>query len=162
MHGKLAEKEVKHMNTSITVGQVLRAKGHDSHAIAPDATAYSALELMADKNVGALMVSENGKLVGVFSERDYARKVILKGKASKSTTVREIMTSSPITVKPAMTLWESMVLMSQNHIRHLPVMDNDVLQGVLSNRDVVDTIISDQETTIEKLENYIAGTEYTA
>ena len=106
------EKEVKLMNTSITVGQVLRTKGHGFHAIAPDATAYDALELMADKNVGALMVTENGNLVGVFSERDYARKVILKGKASKSTTVREIMTSSPISVKPAVTLRECMVLMT--------------------------------------------------
>jgi CBS domain-containing protein len=150
------------MNTSITVGQVLRAKGYGYHAISPDATAYSALELMADKNIGALMVMDNERLVGVFSERDYARKVILKGKASKSTTVREIMTSAPISIKPAVTLWESMVLMSQNHIRHLPVMDNGVLLGVLSNRDVVNTIISDQESTIEKLENYIAGTEYTA
>jgi len=157
-----AEKEVMHMNTSITVGQVLRAKGHDSHAIAPDATAYSALELMADKNVGALMVSENGKLVGVFSERDYARKVILKGKASKSTTVREIMTSSPITVKPAMTLRECMVLMTQKRIRHLPVLDNDVILGVISIGDVVNAIISEQESTIEELQEYIAGTGYRA
>jgi CBS domain-containing protein len=115
---------------------------------------------MADKNIGALVVMENEKLVGVFSERDYARKVILKGKASKSTTVREIMTSSPISIKPAMTLRDCMILMSKNHIRHLPVMDKDVLLGVMSSRDVVNTIISDQETTIEKLENYIAGTEY--
>jgi len=150
------------MYTSITVGQVLRAKGYGFHAISPEATAYSALELMADKNIGALMVMENEKLVGVFSERDYARKVILKGKASKSTTVRELMTSSPISIKLAMTLRDCMILMSKNHIRHLPVMDNDVLLGVVSNRDVVNTIISDQETTIEKLENYIAGTEYTA
>jgi CBS domain-containing protein len=150
------------MNTSITVGQVLRAKGYGYHAVAPDASAYSALELMADKNIGALMVIENGKLVGVFSERDYARKVILKGKASKSTTVREIMTSTPISIKPSMTLWECMVLMSQNHIRHLPVLDNDVLVGVLSNRDVVNKIISDYESTIENLESYISGTEYTA
>jgi CBS domain-containing protein len=150
------------MNTSITVGQVLRAKGYGYHAVAPDASAYSALELMADKNIGALMVMDNGKLVGVFSERDYARKVILKGKASKSTTVREIMTSTPISIKPSMTLWECMVLMSQNHIRHLPVLDNDVLVGVLSNRDVVNKIISDYESTIENLESYISGTEYTA
>ena len=150
------------MNTSITVGQVLRAKGFGYHAIEPDATAYSALELMADKNIGALMVMENGKLVGVFSERDYARKVILKGKASKSTTVREIMTGTPISIKPATTLWECMVLMSQNHIRHLPVIDDDVLLGVLSNRDVVNKLISDYESTIEKLENYISGTEYMA
>jgi CBS domain-containing protein len=146
------------MNTSITVGQVLRAKGYGFHAIAPDATAYNALEVMADKNIGALMVLENGKLVGVFSERDYARKVILKGKASKSTTVREIMTSPPISVQPSTTLRECMVLLSQKHIRHLPIMDKDVLLGVVSNRDVVDTIISDQASTIENLQNYISGT----
>jgi CBS domain-containing protein len=149
------------MYTDITVGQVLRAKGSGYHAISPDATAYSALELMAEKDIGALMVMENDKLVGIFSERDYARKVILKGKASKSTTVREIMTSSPIWIKPAMTLMDCMVLMTKKHIRHLPVMDNDVLLGVLSTRDVVGTIISDQESTIENLENYIAGTGYT-
>jgi len=150
------------MFTTMTVGQVLRAKGHGFHAISPDATAYSALELMAEKDIGALMVMENNKLVGIFSERDYARKVILKGKASKSTTVREIMTSSPISIKPAMTLRDCMVLMTKKHIRHLPVMDNDVLVGVLSTRDVVGTIISDQESAIENLENYIAGTGYTA
>jgi CBS domain-containing protein len=150
------------MYTDITVGQVLRAKGYGFHSISPDATAYSALELMADKDIGALMVMENDKLVGVFSERDYARKVILKGKASKSTTVREIMTSSLISIKPSTTLRDCMVLMVKNHIRHLPVMDNGVLLGVLSNRDVVGAIISDQESTIDNLENYISGTGYTA
>jgi CBS domain-containing protein len=150
------------MNTSITVGQVLRTKGYGFHSIAPEATAYSALELMADKNVGALMVTENEKLVGVFSERDYARKVILKGKASKSTTVREIMTSSPISVNPAMTLRECMVLMTHKRIRHLPVLDNNVLMGVISIGDVVNTIISEQASVIEELQEYIAGTGYRA
>jgi CBS domain-containing protein len=158
----MQEKEVKLMNTSITVGQVLRTKGHGFHGIAPDATAYSALELMADKNVGALMVTEKGKLVGVFSERDYARKVILKGKASKSTTVREIMTSSPISVKPAVTIRECMEVMTQRRFRHLPVLDNDVILGVISIGDVVNTIISEQESVIEELQEYIAGTGYRA
>ena len=156
------EKEVTRMNTSITVGQVLRTKGHGFYAIAPDATAYSALELMADKNVGALMVTENGKLVGVFSERDYARKVILKGKASKNTTVREIMTGSPISVKPVVTLRECMVLMTHKRIRHLPVLDNEVILGVISIGDVVNAIISEQESVIEELQEYIAGTGYRA
>lgn len=150
------------MYTSITVGQVLRSKGFGFVSIAPDATAYDGLELMAEKNIGALMVMENGKLVGVFSERDYARKVILKGRSSKSTTVRELMSSKPIFVDPGKSLRDCMVLMKQSHIRHLPVMDNDVLLGVVSNRDVVDTIISDQAEAIENLENYIAGTEYVA
>ena len=148
------------MYTSITVGQVLRAKGYGVHAVAPDAMAYEALEIMAEKNIGALMVMENGKLEGVFSERDYARKVILKGRSSKSTTVRELMSSKPITVDPGKSLRDCMVLMTQKHIRHVPVMDNDVLIGVVSNRDVVNTIISDQAEAIEKLENYISGTEY--
>jgi len=150
------------MYTSIKVGQVLRKKGFGFVSISPDATAYDALELMADKNIGALMVMEHGRLVGVFSERDYARKVILKGRSSKTTTVRELMSSKPIFVAPDKSLRDCMVLMTQNHIRHLPVMDNDVLLGVVSNRDVVDTIISDQAEAIETLENYIAGTEYVA
>lgn len=150
------------MYTSITVGQVLRQKGLGCHSVAPDALAYDALELMADKNIGALMVVENGNLVGVFSERDYARKVILKGRTSKSTTVRELMSSKLISVSPGRLLRDCMVLMTQNHIRHLPVMDNDVLLGVVSNRDVVETIISDQAVAIETLENYISGTEYVA
>jgi CBS domain-containing protein len=150
------------MYTSIMVGQVLRQKGRGSHSIAPDALAYDALELMADKNIGALMVLENGHLIGVFSERDYARKVILKGRTSKSTTVRELMSSQPICVTPGMYLRDCMVLMTQNHIRHLPVLDNGVLLGVVSNRDVVETIISDQAEVITTLENYIAGVEYVA
>lgn len=150
------------MDKSITVGQVLRSKGHGFQGIGADATAYEALELMAAKNIGALLVLENGHLIGVFSERDYARKVILKGKSSKSTTVRELMSSPPIHVNPATSLRDCMVLMTENRIRHLPVMDKDVLLGVISIGDVVNTIISDQESTIEELEEYIAGTGYRA
>jgi len=149
------------MNT-ITVGQVMRKKGYGYHGIGPGATAYDALEIMAEKNVGALLVIEGGKLIGVFSERDYARKVILKGKSSKNTTVREVMTGSPITVGPAMTLRDCMVMMTRNRVRHLPVQDNDVLLGVVSIGDVVNAIISEQESTIEELEEYIAGTGYRA
>ncbi len=149
------------MNSSINVGRVLRAKGHGYFAIGPETTAYDALEIMAEKNVGALLVMECGRLAGVFSERDYARKVILKGKSSKNTTVRELMTSTPITVSSSTSLRDCMVLMAENHIRHLPVMDNDVLFGVVSMRDVVTMIISEQETEINELENYIAGNEYT-
>jgi len=155
------------MYTSITVGQVLQTKGtgcgattHACHTIGPEKTAYEALEIMADKDIGALLVVENGKLVGVFSERDYARKVILKGKSSKNTTVRELMTGSPISVGPGTTLNDGMVIMSKNNIRHLPVLENGLLQGVVTMRDVVNTIISEQETTIEDLKNYIGGNEY--
>jgi CBS domain-containing protein len=150
------------MNTAITVGQVLRKKGYGFHGIGPEATAYDALETMAEKNVGALLVVEEGLLIGVFSERDYARKVILKGRASKNTSVREVMTGSPISVSPAMSLRDCMVIMTRNRVRHLPVVDNDALLGVVSIGDVVNAVISDQESTIEELQEYIAGTGYRA
>jgi len=149
------------MYVSITVGQVLRAKGHGFHAVGPEATAYDALEIMAEKNVGALLVIEGGKLAGVFSERDYARKVILKGKSSKNTKVRELMSSPPITISSQTSLRDCMVLMTENHIRHLPVINDGVLMGVMSIGDVVNAIISEQTTAINELENYIAGNEYT-
>ncbi len=150
------------MYTSITVKQVLRTKGHGFLAIGPEATAYDALELMADKNIGALLVVDNGRLIGVFSERDYARKVILKGKSSKNTPVRELMSSPPISVASDTTLRDCMVLMTDKRIRHLPVLDNGALMGVVSIGDVVHTIISEQESTIEELQEYIAGTGYRA
>lgn len=150
------------MYTAITVGQVMRKKGYGYHGIGPGATAYDGLEVMAEKNIGALLVVEEGRLIGVFSERDYARKVILKGKASKSTTVRDVMTGSPISVNPAMTLRDCMVMMTHNRVRHLPVLDNGVLLGVVSIGDVVNSIISEQESTIEELQEYIAGTGYRA
>ncbi len=150
------------MIDTITVGQVIRKKGNGFHAIGADAIAYDALEIMAEKNIGALLVVENGTLAGVFSERDYARKVILEGKSSKETTVRELMSSPAITVDMQQSLRDCMVLMNQSCIRHLPVVDNDVLMGVVSIRDVVDTIISAQASTIEELEEYIAGTGYRA
>ncbi|MGE5173904.1 MAG: CBS domain-containing protein [Betaproteobacteria bacterium] len=148
------------MYSAITVNQVLRAKGHGFHAVGPETIAYDALEIMAEKNIGALLVVECGRLVGVFSERDYARKVILRGKSSKNTTVRELMSSPPITVGLDTSLQDCMVLMTKNHVRHLPVMDHDVLMGVVSIGDVVNTIISEQEATIVELEEYIAGTGY--
>jgi CBS domain-containing protein len=150
------------MYTSITVGQVLRKKGHSFVTVGPDASAFDALEIMEEKNVGALLVVENGRLIGVFSERDYARKVILKGKSSKNTHVREIMSKSLVTVSPVTSLRDCMLLMTEKHVRHLPVITNGTLMGVLSMRDVVNTIISDQESTIEELEEYIAGTGYRA
>src|SRR5512146_3516907 len=107
------------MYTSVTVRQVLRSKGQGFHAIGPEATAYDALEIMAEKNIGALLVVESGRLIGVFSERDYARKVILRGKSSKSTTVRELMSSPPISGNAGTSLRDCMVLMTNNRIRHL-------------------------------------------
>jgi len=149
------EKEENDMRTSITVGQVLRSKGQGFWYVAPSMTAYEALEIMADKNVGALLVVEGGKLMGVFSERDYARKVILRGKSSKSTEVRDLMTSPPICIGPEKSIHECMVLMTKNHIRHVPVVDLRGLTGVVSIGDIVNSIISDQEATIEELESYI-------
>jgi CBS domain-containing protein len=110
---------------------------------------------MADKNVGALLVMEDGRLEGVFSERDYARKVILKGKSSKNTKVGDLMTREPITITPDQSLRECMVLMTNNHIRHVPVVDGDTVLGIVSIGDVVNTIIAEQEATIEDLESYI-------
>jgi len=141
-----------------TVGQILRKKGHDIWSIGPDTTVYEALQMMADKNVGALVVLENGELVGIFSERDYARKIVLQGKTSRQTAVREIMTSRVNCVHPEQTTDECMALMTAKHIRHLPVLDeDDRLVGVISIGDVVKAIISDQEFVIEQLENYIKG-----
>jgi len=150
------------MYTSISVSQVLRKKGHSFMTVGPDASAFDALEIMEEKNVGALLVVENGRLIGIFSERDYARKVILKGKSSKNTPVREIMSSALVTVSPVTSLRDCMLLMTEKHVRHLPVLDNGALTGVLSMRDVVNTIISDQESMIQELEEYIAGTGYRA
>ncbi len=145
------------MNTARTVRDVLRKKGHGYWGVPPRTMAYDALELMAEKNIGALLVVEGQTLVGIFSERDYARKVILKGKSSRTTTVEELMSNPPICAGLDMTIHECMVLMSQNHIRHLPVLDDGVIVGVLSASDVVTDIIETQEATIHQLEGYIRG-----
>ncbi len=150
------------MNRSILVSEILRSKGHGYLGIPPGATAYAALELMADQDVGALLVMEEGKVVGVFSERDYARKVILKGKSSRETTVGELMSSPPICVSPEMNLQECMMTMTNNHIRHLPVLVDGSVIGVVSIGDVVGAIIRSQEAEIHQLENYIVGDDYPA
>jgi CBS domain-containing protein len=141
----------------ITVRQLLRAKGHDVWHIAPDASVYDALKLMADKEVGALLVLEGEDLIGIISERDYARKVILKEKSSMDTPIKEIMTHEVISVRPEQTLQECMALMTDKRIRHLPVLENDQLIGIISIGDVVKAIISQQEFMIEQLERYIEG-----
>ncbi len=141
-----------------TVKQLLQAKAGDIWTIAPDAKVYDALALMADKNVGALLVMDAGRLVGIFSERDYARKVVLHGKSSRETLVREIMTTRVVYVRPEQTIEDCMALMTDKRIRHLPVIDGERVMGVISIGDVVKSIISDQSFMIAQLENYIAGT----
>ncbi|MBI2211720.1 MAG: CBS domain-containing protein [Deltaproteobacteria bacterium] len=141
----------------ITVRDILRAKGNQIWSVSPDATVFSALELMAEKNTGALVALDGESLAGIFSERDYARKVILKGKASKETSVREIMTSEVTTVRPSQSVDECMALMTDKRIRHLPVFEEDKLVGLISIGDVVKAVISEREFTIKQLESYITG-----
>jgi len=141
-----------------TVKHVLQAKGHDIWSISPDALVYDALKLMADKGVGALLVLEGEKLVGVISERDYARKVILKGKSSLDTPVREIMTQKVICVRPEQTIEGCMALMTEKRIRHLPVLVEDQVIGVVSIGDLVKAVIAEKDFLIKQLENYITGT----
>jgi CBS domain-containing protein len=127
------------------------------YAVDPTISVYHAIEIMADKNIGGLMILENGKLVGIFTERDYARKLILKGKSSKDTAIGDLMTRNPYTVTPQSSIEECMTLMSGKRIRHLPVVENDTLVGIISISDVVRYIIEEQKSIIEHLESYITG-----
>jgi CBS domain-containing protein len=136
---------------------LLEDKGHEIWSIEPRDTAFKALETMAQKNVGALLVVDKEKLVGIFSERDYARKVILKGKSSKDTTVGELMTPDVFYAGPEDSLQESMALMTAKHIRHMPVIKDNKLIGMVTLGDVVKAIISEQKFTINELEKYISG-----
>ncbi len=140
-----------------TINHLLETKGHDIWSISPDASVYEALKVMAEKEIGALLVIEDGELIGIISERDYARKVILKGKTSVDTPVREIMTSKVIYVLAEQSIEDCMALMTEKHIRHLPVYTGDQLVGVISIGDVVKAVISQQEFVIEQLEKYITG-----
>jgi CBS domain-containing protein len=140
-----------------TVKQLLEFKGHDVETIAPDRTVYEAIERMAECQIGALLVVGNGKLVGLFSERDYARKVVLKGKSSKDTPVRDVMVQDLICVNPNTGIDECMTLMTEERVRHLPVLDKGVVVGLVSIGDVVRQIISERDFTIRQLEQYIAS-----
>jgi CBS domain-containing protein len=139
------------------VRDILRIKGSSIFSVKPTTTIYEALELMMEKNIGALLVSDHGKLVGIFSERDYARKVVLKGKASKDTTIQQAMTENPVTVTPDTSIDECMKLMTSRFIRHLPVLQDADLAGMISIGDVVKFIIDEQRYIIEDLEHYITG-----
>ena len=140
-----------------TVRNLLQKKGNAVYSVSPDSSVYDALEELEEKNLGGLVVVENGKLIGVFTERDYARKVILKGRSSKETLVRDIMTSRPLFVTPDNSIDDCMQLMSDKHIRHLPVLENEELIGVISISDIVRYIISEKDFIIENLEHYITG-----
>jgi CBS domain-containing protein len=140
-----------------TVKNILDSKGNAIFTITPDTTVYHALELMVEKNVSALLVMEAGKLAGIFTERDYARKVVLKGKSSRETAIGDIMTSNLITVSSASSIDECMQLMTGKYIRHLPVVDEEKLTGIISIGDVVRTIIQEQKSIIGHMEQYIAG-----
>jgi CBS domain-containing protein len=140
-----------------TIKRLLEAKGYDIWSITPDASVYEAIKLMADRNVGALLVLESGKLVGVISERDCTRRLILKERAAKDTQVREVMTSGVIYVRPDQTVEECMALMTAKRVRHLPVLADDQLIGIISIGDLVKDIISEQEFMIQQLEHYIKG-----
>ncbi len=140
-----------------TIRSILETKGSQVWSLTPDATVYDAIALMAEKGIGALPVVSEGRLAGILSERDYARKVILKGKSSNETLVREIMTREVITVTPNHTVDECMRMMTNHRIRHLPVFEADDLVGMVSIGDLVKAVISSQGATINNLSNYIAG-----
>jgi len=141
----------------ITIRDILQNKGTQVYSTTPGSSVFGALELMARHNVGALLVLEDKKLIGIFSERDYARKVILKGKSSRETLVREIMTPDPLVIQPEKTIRECLKVMTERQVRHLPVIDGGTVIGVISIGDVGKTLIADHEDTIDKLETYIKG-----
>lgn len=141
-----------------TVAELLRNKGHANvFTVTPGQTVLEAITIMADKGIGALLVVENGQLVGILSERDYARKVVLMERTSYNTQVRDIMTANVITVQPAQSNEHCMKLMTDGRLRHLPVVDGDKLVGMISIGDLVKDIISDQQSMIRQLESYIRG-----
>ena len=140
-----------------TVRHLLQEKGNQVWSIAPSATVYEALQLMDAKNIGALLVIEKNEVVGIFTERDYARKVVLRGRSSKDTTVGELETVDVLYVSPDDSIENCMALMTEKRLRHLPVMENGKLVGLVSIGDVIKAVISDREFTIRELERYITG-----
>ncbi|NIP29609.1 MAG: CBS domain-containing protein [Candidatus Dadabacteria bacterium] len=140
-----------------SVINILKKKGNNVWTISPNKTVYQALEMLADKDIGALLVVSNGKVVGIFSERDYARKVILKGKSSINTTVGELMVKDVYYVSPSDSIDECMTIITEKRVRHLPVVENDELIGLISIGDIVNHVISLQKFKIEELKKYISG-----
>ena len=140
-----------------TIAQLLNTKGDQIWSVEPKATIFEALEIMSEKEIGALLVMVDGKLTGIFSERDYARKVILKGKSSKETQVGELMTRKVFYIDSQKTINDCMAMMTAKRIRHVPVIEDNQVMGIITIGDVVNQIISEQEVTINHLENYITG-----
>jgi len=144
-----------------TVKQLISVKGDGTnYAVASTDTVLQALEIMAETNISAIIVTENNRAVGIFTERDYSRKCELKGLPAESTLVRDVMTEQIMTVTQKTSIDQCMKLMNQYHIRHLPVIENNTMVGMVSMRDVVDTLLSDRESTISGLENYILGSGF--
>lgn len=137
--------------------ELLDEKGHDVWSVKPDDTVFTTLQLMADKGIGAVLVFDGERLVGMFSERDYARQVVLKGKTSRDTPVRDVMTTRVTYVRPEQTVEDCMALMTDKRVRHLPVIESGKVIGVLSIGDIVKAVISEKQFIIEQLENYIAS-----
>ena len=157
----LSDPDVKSLAMVETVRSILKTKGNQIWSLSPEATVYDAIALMAEKSVGALLVVADAKLAGIISERDYARKVILRGHSSKETRVADIMTRDLVTVTPEHTVAECMRIMTDRHVRHLPVLEGEKLAGMISIGDVVRAIIAAQTDTIRQLSSYITG-EYPA
>ena len=145
------------METHGTIGAILKNKGTDLWSVPPESTVFEAIQMMSDKNVGALLVMSGNKLHGIVSERDYTRKIALKGKSSKETAVGTIVSTPVISATPNHTIGECMRLMTNNRVRHLPVLDGEIVLGIVSIGDLVNWIISAQTHTINQLESYITG-----
>lgn len=145
------------MSHSGHIREILNFKGGAAWSVSPESTVFQSIQMMADKNVGALLVVENGKLVGIISERDYTRKVALKGRSSKDTSVRDILSGNPVRVTPEHTVEDCLKLMTEHRVRHLPVLEGEKILGVISIGDLVNRVISQQHTTIQQLETYITG-----
>jgi CBS domain-containing protein len=142
-----------------SIGSVLKKKGHVTCSVAPDATVHDAIAVMAAKNVAAVLVISEGQLAGIISARDYGRKVVLEGKSSRDVRVQEIMTTSLVTITPETTVLDAMELMTRHHIRHLPVLKEGKLDGLVSMGDLVSEVISGQAFTIDQLHTYISGAQ---
>ncbi|MCF8428707.1 MAG: CBS domain-containing protein [Bacteroidia bacterium] len=141
----------------ITANQILKTKGNHVISISSQSMVIDALKAMSEKNIGAILVVDNNKLVGIFSERDYSRKIVLMHKSSDNTKICDVMTSDLFTVKPDTKIENCLMIMTDNNIRHLPILEDDKLHGIISIGDIVKHIIEDQKVTIKNLENYITG-----